>query len=99
MKYEHSPWAFRHFVLGTVAIFVYVGIEVGVPGTMNLFLVDPQGFGGTAAEAGLVAGTYWFLMLIGRFAGASLGAKFSSKTMLTCVSGLGIILVLGAIFL
>ena len=99
VKYEHSPWAFRHFVLGTVAIFVYVGIEVGVPGTMNLFLVDPQGFGGTAAEAGLVAGTYWFLMLIGRFAGASLGAKFSSKTMLTCVSGLGIILVLGAIFL
>ena len=99
VKYEHSPWAFRHFVLGTVANFVYVGIEVGVPGTMNLFLVDPQGFGGTAAEAGLVAGTYWFLMLIGRFAGASLGAKFSSKTMLTCVSGLGIILVLGAIFL
>ena len=99
VKYEHSPWAFRHFVLGTVAIFAYVGIEVGVPGTMNLFLVDPQGFGGTAAEAGLVAGTYWFLMLIGRFAGASLGAKFSSKTMLTCVSGLGIILVLGAIFL
>ena len=99
VKYEHSSWAFRHFVLGTVAIFVYVGIEVGVPGTMNLFLVDPQGFGGTAAEAGLVAGTYWFLMLIGRFAGASLGAKFSSKTMLTCVSGLGIILVLGAIFL
>ena len=37
VKYEHSPWAFRHFVLGTVAIFVYVGIEVGVPGPMKLF--------------------------------------------------------------
>ena len=31
---------FRHFVLGAIAIFVYVGIEVGVPGTLNLFLTD-----------------------------------------------------------
>ncbi|WP_321330904.1 MFS transporter [uncultured Bacteroides sp.] len=99
IKYEHSPWAFRHFILGTVAIFVYVGIEVGVPGTMNLFLTDPQGFGGSAAEAGLVTGTYWFLMLIGRFLGASFGAKISSKAMLTFASSLAVLLVLGAIFL
>ena len=32
---------FRHFVLGAIAIFVYVGIEIGVPGTLNLFLTDP----------------------------------------------------------
>ena len=31
---------FRHFILGAIAIFVYVGIEVGVPGTLNLFLTD-----------------------------------------------------------
>jgi len=29
---------FRHFVLGAVAIFVYVGIEVGVPGIANLYM-------------------------------------------------------------
>ena len=99
VKYEHSPWAFRHFVLGTIGIFVYVGIEVGIPGTLNLFLTDPNGFAGSAAEAGLVTGTYWFLMLVGRFCGASIGAKVSSKTMLTFASGLGIILVLSAILL
>lgn len=99
ITYEHSPWAFRHFILGTVAIFVYVGIEVGVPGTLNLFLTDPKGFGGSAAEAGLVVGTYWFLMLIGRFVGASIGAKVSSKTMMIVVSTVGLLLVLGAIFL
>ena len=99
IKYEHSPWSFRHFVLGTIAIFVYVGIEVGVPDTMNLFLVDPNGFAGSAAEAGLVTGTYWFLMLIGRFVGASIGAKYSSKAMLTFASSLGIVLVLAAILL
>lgn len=83
---------FRHFVLGAVAIFVYVGVEVGTPGIMNLWLSDTPEVGKTTA--GFVAGTYWFLMLIGRLLGASLGAKISSKAMLTTTSGLGIVLVL-----
>lgn len=98
--YEHSPWKFRHFVLGTVAIFIYVGIEIGIPGTMNFFLEASESNGGgglVAAAAGFVAGTYWFLMLIGRFTGASLGARFSSKTMLIAASSLGIVLVIAAI--
>lgn len=92
---------FRHFVLGAIAIFVYVGIEVGVPGTLNLFLTDPVGKGGAGIAStisGFVVGTYWFLMLIGRLAGASLGAKVSSKAMLTFTSALGLILVFLAIF-
>ena len=92
---------FRHFVLGAIAIFVYVGIEVGVPGTLNLFLTDPVEKGGAGIAStisGFVVGTYWFLMLIGRLAGASLGAKVSSKAMLTFTSGLGLILVFLAIF-
>ncbi len=32
---------FRHFVLGAVAIFVYVGVEVGVPGIANLYMTTP----------------------------------------------------------
>ena len=91
----------RHFVLGAIAIFVYVGIEVGVPGTLNLFLTDPVEKGGAGIAStisGFVVGTYWFLMLIGRLAGASLGAKVSSKAMLTFTSALGLILVFLAIF-
>ena len=59
-------------------------------------------YGGLAIDttiAGAVVGTYWFLMMIGRLTGASLGAKFSSKAMLTFASSLGLILVAGAIFL
>ena len=92
---------FRHFVLGAIAIFVYVGIEVGVPGTLNLFLTDPVEKGGAGIAStisGFVVGTYWFLMLIGRLAGASLGAIVSSKAMLTFTSALGLILVFLAIF-
>ena len=92
---------FRHFILGAIAIFVYVGIEVGVPGTLNLFLTDPVEKGGAGIAStisGFVVGTYWFLMLIGRLAGASLGAKVSSKAMLTFTSALGLLLVFLAIF-
>lgn len=92
---------FRHFILGAIAIFVYVGIEVGVPGTLNLFLTDPIEKGGAGISttiSGFVVGTYWFLMLVGRLAGASLGAKISSKAMLIFTSSFGLILVFLAIF-
>lgn len=95
----YSAWSFRHFVMGAIGIFVYVGVEVGIPGTMNLFLADPNAGGLPATTAGFVAGTYWFLMLIGRFVGASIGGKVSSKTMLTVASFIGMVFVLLAIVL
>ncbi|MCW0482006.1 MFS transporter [Gaoshiqia sediminis] len=96
-KSMHSAWSFRHFILGAVGIFVYVGVEVGIPGTLNLFLADPMAGGLDATTAGFVAGTYWFLMLIGRFVGASIGGKVSSRSMLIIASAVGMGLVLLAI--
>ena len=37
---KYSPWSFRHFILGAIGIFVYVGVEVGTPGTANLFMTS-----------------------------------------------------------
>ncbi len=96
VKDTHSPLSFRHFKLGALAIFVYVGIEVGIPHFAGLFMMTPEAGGGLAIDstiAGSVVGTYWFLMLIGRLMGASLGAKFSSKQMLTFASTLGLIFI------
>lgn len=87
---------FRHFVLGAIAIFVYVGVEVGTPYVMFYWLSDNPAVGPTIG--GFVTGTYWFLMLVGRLLGASVGSKVSSKTMLTFTSALGMVLVLFAIF-
>lgn len=101
VKEKYSALSFRHFILGTIAIFVYVGIEVGIPNFTNLFMTSSLEDGGLAINktiAGTVVGTYWFLMLIGRFVGASLGAKFSSKAMLTFASVLGLVFILLAIF-
>lgn len=105
-KDKHSAMSFRHFLLGTVAIFLYVGIEVGIPNFINLFLTAAQsvtdgasGMGIDAGAAGTVVGTYWFLMLIGRLLGGTLAGKFSAKSQLTFVSSLALILIVAGILL
>ncbi len=92
---KYSAWNFRHFVLGVVAIFIYVGVEVGIPNIANLFMTNELGI--ATAEAGTIVGTYWFLMLVGRLLGGSVAAKVSSRKMLSAVSVLGLIFVLVAI--
>lgn len=88
---------FRHYLLGVIAIFIYVGVEVGIPNIMNLFLTDAA-VAMDPAAAGAIVGTYWFLMLVGRFIGAAIGGKVSSKTMLTATALCGVIFVAIAIF-
>lgn len=96
-KNEHSALSFRHFLLGTLAIFLYVGVENGIPNFMNLYATSDLGI--SATVAGALVGTYWFLMLIGRFVGGMIGARISSRVMIACVAMLGIVLILLAIFL
>lgn len=94
---KHSPLSFRHFVLGIVAIFVYVGVEVGIPNIAFQFM--SRGLAMDTTIVGSVVGTYWFLMLVGRLVGASVGAKVSSKAMLSFVASVALIFVCIAIFM
>lgn len=97
-KDKYSAWSFRHFVLGAIAIGVYVGVEVGVPATLLLFLTDPTaGVAMNAGAAGSIIGMYWLLMLFGRLTGGAIGGKVSSKAMITCASSLGILLLIVAL--
>ena len=97
-----GPMSFRHFVLGAIAIFIYVGVEVGIPNVLQKWLQNgglDVAAGNAEGIAATVAATYWLLMFFGRLAGAALGAKFSAKAMLTAVSLLGLVLVGGAMVL
>lgn len=86
--------SYRHFALGALAIFLYMGIEVGVPTYVNMYLVNTPELGISAATAGLIVAVYWFMMLIGRCVGASIGSKVSSRAMITTVSIATLVLVL-----
>ncbi len=98
VKYEHSPLSFRHCLLGVIAIFFYVGIEIGIPGEMNAW-ISRMSFEGAAAVAGSLAALYWLMMLIGRFLSSIISGKISTRTQMVTVSSVAIILVLTAIFL
>lgn len=95
-KDQYSPLSFRHFVLGAVAIFFYVGIEVGIPNTANIYFSGLDWVG--PALTGTMVGAYWFCMLLGRLGGGAIGAKVSSKAMLCAASCLAIVFLLCVIF-
>jgi FHS family L-fucose permease-like MFS transporter len=97
-KFEHSPLAFRHCLLGIIAIFFYVGIEIGVPAQLN-FYVTGLGFEGSAAVGGTLAASYWFLMLVGRACSSVISGKVSTSLQMSIVSSVAIILLLISILM
>ena len=88
---------YRHFVLGILAIFLYMGVEVGTPTYILQYLTAPIEEGGKGMQAdivGLIVAVYWLMMLVGRFVGGAIGGKISSRVMITAVASLSIALVL-----
>lgn len=88
---------FRHFALGALAIFLYMSVEVGTPTYMISYLQTPE-IGVTAGVAALIASVYWLMMFIGRTIGGMIGGKVSSRTMVTVVAAVAIILLLFGMF-
>lgn len=174
-KDKYSAFSFRHFNLGILAIFLYMGVEVGVPtyilqyltsdtdeikakkeivmkeyeqhkfasvneaaiafvgattdvnairangdqeeiADLNKQIQDVEkkieagtitaekisqavpGRGMNATIVGLIVAVYWFLMLIGRFVGSTIGGKVSSRAMIIAVSAASLVLVAFGMF-
>ena len=89
----------KNLVFGIIAIFLYVGIEVGIPNVANLYMTDVNGLNIAAGVAGTLVGAYWFLMLCGRLVAGVIGGKVSSRAMMISVSSAGIIFLLLGMFL
>lgn len=99
---SHSPWSFRHTVLGVVGIFFYVGLEVGIPGVLIFYLSDSVASGITEnamAIAGSVAAIYWLLMLVGRLASSFVSKWVSSRMQMIIVASVAILLIMFAIYI
>lgn len=101
---KYSAFSFRHFNLGMVAIFMYLGIEVGVPTYVMQYLTTAPdaatpGLGINAGIVGMIVAVYWLLMLVGRFLGGMISGKVSSRAQIISVSGLSLVLVLFGMFL
>ena len=105
-KDKYSAFSFRHFKLGILAIFLYMGIEVGVPTYILQYLTAPvtaeagmaTGMGMDAGIVGLIVAVYWLMMLVGRLVGGTIGGKVSSRAMITTVATASIILIAFGMF-
>jgi len=99
-KLDRSMWSFRHFSLGVLAIFFYVGTEVAIGANINLhaFELMEAGqpitfFGKTEIIIGgmdlgihaLLSTLYWGGFLIGRFI-SSFFSNISARTQLICTT-------------
>ena len=103
-KDPHSAFSFRHFNLGILAIGLYGGVEMGIPGFILQYLTAAPdaatpGLAMDAGYVGTLASIYFLFMLIGRFIGASVGGKVSTKAMITFVSATAVVLLLLGIYL
>jgi FHS family L-fucose permease-like MFS transporter len=111
-KLERSIWSFRHFALGVLAIFFYVGTEVGIGANINLHAFELRAsgnpitfFGRTEIIVGgmdlgthaLLSTLYWGGFLIGR-AFSSFLSKVSARTQLIITSISATLLAIAATF-
>jgi FHS family L-fucose permease-like MFS transporter len=93
-----SALAYRHLVLGAVAIFLYVGGEVSIGSFLVNFLGEQQIAGLAPAVAAAYVSLYWGGALVGRFIGFAVMRYVSPGKSLACNAVIAIALVLTGIF-
>jgi MFS transporter, FHS family, L-fucose permease len=90
-KKNASGWGalqYPQLVLGMLAIFVYVGVEVTIGSNLSELLKLPSMGGFQASEATPYISMYWGSLMIGRWAGSVSAFQLSktNRTLLTVVA-------------
>lgn len=91
-EYKSSVFKYPHVWLGALGIFMYMGVEIGVPSMLPYKFRDMLGNNAdytTLATSYLAF--YWGGMMVGRFIGAAILAKFEPRKLLTACLCLGAI--------
>jgi len=111
-KMERNIWSFRHFALGVVAIFFYVGTEVAIGANINLYAFELRDadhsltfFGKKDIIIGgvdlgihaLLSTLYWGGFFVGRSI-SSFFSNISARTQLIFTTTIATILALIAMF-
>ena len=73
---------YPQLVLGMLAIFVYVGVEVAIGSNLSELLKQEEFGGLSSSEAAKYISMYWGSLMIGRWAGAVSAFKLSDRSKL-----------------
>lgn len=78
-KYKSSVFAYPHVWLGALAIFMYMGLEIGIPSMLPAYFKTDPSLGSATDFLWM----YWGGMMVGRFIGAAVLSKFKPRIILT----------------
>jgi len=73
---------YPQLVLGMIAIFVYVGVEVAIGSNLSELLKQKEFGGFSSSESAKYISMYWGSLMIGRWAGAVSAFKLSDRSKL-----------------
>ena len=87
---KSSVFKYPHVWLGALGIFMYMGVEIGVP-SMLPYKIQSIGYSGAEATQLAISllSLYWGGMMVGRFVGAGILAKFQPRALLSWCIALG----------
>jgi len=88
---QGSAWAYRHLVLGAVAIFLYVGTEVSIGSFLVNFFGELRHM--PPSEAGKYISFYWGGAMIGRFVGSAVQSVVKPNRVLAFNALMAMVLV------
>lgn len=78
-QYKSSVFKYPHVWLGALGIFMYMGVEIGIPSMLPAyFKADPS-----LGNATDFLWMYWGGMMVGRFVGAGILSKFKPRAILS----------------
>lgn len=69
--HKKSALGYPQLVLGMIAIFVYVGVEVSTISNLPAYLESPEGLGLDTSQIAPFVSLYWASLMIGRWGGAA----------------------------
>lgn len=85
-KYKSSVFKYPHVWLGALGIFMYMGLEIGIPSMLTAYFEANNPIPGKSATDMLWL--YWGGMMVGRFVGAGILSKFQPRALLSaCLLG------------
>lgn len=79
-EYKSSCFAYPHVWLGALGIFMYMGLEIGIPSMLPAFWKANPDLPGSATK---FLPLYWGGMMVGRFIGSAIVSKFEARKLLS----------------
>ena len=90
-----SPYKYPHLIFGAIALFVYMGVEIGIPSflpdRMRALGIDSVNLLGYELKGTGVLSIYWGGLMVGRLFGSILLRKIKVRTAMVFCSGMAML--------